>query len=78
MTAPDQDRPSLQDDLRRLEDIVRRLEAEDADLDGALALFEEGVTRLKAARDRLSEAEARVKKVVEQADGSLGLVDLDD
>jgi exodeoxyribonuclease VII small subunit len=69
--------PTLQDDLRRLEEIVRRLEAEDADLDAALALFEEGVVRLRAARERLGEAEARVKKVVEQADGSLGLVDLE-
>ncbi len=68
--------PTLQDDLRRLEEIVRRLEAEDADLDAALALFEEGVVRLRAARERLAEAEARVKQVVEQADGSLGLVDL--
>jgi len=71
------DRPTLQDDLRRLEEIVRRLEAEDADLDAALALFEEGVVRLRAARERLAEAEARVKKVIEQADGSLGLVDLE-
>jgi exodeoxyribonuclease VII small subunit len=69
--------PTLQDDLRRLEDIVRRLEADDADLDSALALFEEGVVRLRAARERLAEAEARVKKVVEQADGSVGLVDLE-
>ena len=69
--------PTLQDDLRRLEEIVRRLEADDADLDAALALFEEGVVRLRAARERLAEAEARVKKVVEQADGSVGLVDLD-
>jgi exodeoxyribonuclease VII small subunit len=69
--------PTLQDDLRRLEEIVRRLEAEDADLDAALALFEEGVVRLRAARERLGEAEARVKKVVEQADGSLGIVDLE-
>jgi exodeoxyribonuclease VII small subunit len=69
--------PTLQDDLRRLEEIVRRLEAEDADLDAALALFEEGVNRLRAARERLAEAEARVKKVVEQADGTLGLVDLE-
>lgn len=69
--------PTLQDDLRRLEEIVRRLEADDADLDAALALFEEGVGRLRAARERLAEAEARVKKVVEQADGSVGLVDLD-
>jgi len=69
--------PTLQDDLRRLEEIVRRLEAEDADLDVALALFEEGVVRLRAARERLAEAEARVKQVVEQADGTLGLVDLE-
>lgn len=69
--------PTLQDDLRRLEEIVRRLEADDADLDAALALFEEGVVRLRAARERLAEAEARVKKVVEQADGTLGLADLE-
>lgn len=69
--------PTLQDDLRRLEEIVRRLEAEDADLDAALALFEEGVVRLRAARERLAEAEAKVRKVVEQADGSVGLVDLE-
>lgn len=70
--------PTLQDDLRRLEEIVRRLEAEDADLDAALALFEEGVARLRAARERLAEAEATVKRVVEQADGTVGLVDLED
>jgi exodeoxyribonuclease VII small subunit len=69
--------PTLQDDLRRLEEIVRRLEADDADLDAALALFEEGVVRLRAARERLAEAEAKVKKVVEQADGSVERVDLD-
>ena len=77
MAKQPSDLPTLQDDLRRLEEIVRRLEADDADLDAALALFEEGVVRLRAARERLAEAEARVKKVVEQADGSVGLVDLE-
>ncbi|HEX5004304.1 MAG TPA: exodeoxyribonuclease VII small subunit [Gemmatimonadales bacterium] len=77
MHKPREDTPTLQDDLRRLEEIVRKLEADDADLDAALALFEEGVVRLRAARDRLAEAEARVKKVVEQADGGVELVDLD-
>lgn len=77
MRKPREDTPTLQDDLRRLEEIVRKLEADDADLDAALALFEEGVVRLRAARDRLAEAEARVKKVVEQADGGVELVDLD-
>ena len=70
--------PTLQDDLRRLEEIVRRLEVEDADLDAALALFEEGVVRLRAALELLAEAEATVKRVVEQADGTVGLVDLED
>ena len=47
---------SLSADLRRLEEIVRQLEADDTDLDRALVLFEEGVARLRAARDRLTEA----------------------
>jgi exodeoxyribonuclease VII small subunit len=69
--------PSLADDLRRLEEIVRRLEGDDSDLDQALALFEEGVALLRAARERLAAAEARVQKVLEQADGTLRLEPLD-
>ena len=69
---------SLADELRRLEEIVRRLEREDGDLDLALALFEEGVTRLRAARDRLGAAEVRVKKVLEDAEGTLRLEDVDE
>jgi len=71
MTKSGSPRPSLADDLRRLEEIVRQLEREDGDLDQALALFEEGVTRLRGARERLTEAEARVKKVLEDAGGEL-------
>jgi len=62
---------TLSADLRRLEEIVRALEADDTDLDTALVLFEEGVARLRAARDRLGEAEARVQKVLEDASGQL-------
>jgi exodeoxyribonuclease VII small subunit len=67
---------SLAAELARLEEIVRRLEAEDADLDEALMLFEEGVRRLRGARDRLAEAELKVQSVLEQADGTLGSSDL--
>ena len=49
--------------LERLEDIVRRLESQDLDLDESLKLFEEGVEQLRAVRERLSAAEARVKQV---------------
>lgn len=69
---------SLGDELDRLEEIVRRLEADDLELDAALALFEEGVTRLRAARGRLDAAELKVRSVLEEADGTLRAVELDD
>jgi exodeoxyribonuclease VII small subunit len=75
MTDPTPD--SLSTDLRRLEEIVRGLEAEDTDLDRALQLFEEGVARLRAARERLTEAEARVQKVLEDAAGKLRITDFE-
>ena len=70
-------RDTLALDLKRLEDIVRALEADDLDLDRALALFEEGVRVLQSARGRLGEAEARVQRVLEDAAGTLRLADLD-
>jgi len=67
---------SIAQDLNRLEEIVRRLEADDVELDAALALFEEGVARLRAARERLASAEVKVQSVLEEA-GDLRLTDLD-
>ncbi len=70
--------PSFGEELERLEAIVRALEDEGVDLDDALKLFEEGVERLKSARTRLHEGELAVKKVLRNADGTLGTADLDD
>jgi exodeoxyribonuclease VII small subunit len=58
-------------ELERLEGIVRGLESPDLELDDALALFEEGVGRLKAARELLNQGEISIKKVIESADGTL-------
>ena len=63
--------------LERLEEIVRRLEAEDLDLDEALKLFEEGVDRLRQARERLTVAEAKVKQVLSEHAGKLRVEDFD-
>ena len=70
-------RSPLADELARLEEIVRKLEADDVELDTALALFEEGVVRLRAARERLADAELKVQAVLEAADGDIRLTDLD-
>jgi exodeoxyribonuclease VII small subunit len=63
--------------LERLEAIVRQLEGQELDLDDALKLFEEGVERLREARDRLTAAEVKVKQVLTDQAGNLKVEDLD-
>jgi len=63
--------------LRRLEEIVRSLEAEDTELDQGLVLFEEGVRLLREARARLEAAELKVQQVLEDAAGDLRATDMD-
>ena len=76
-TDPSLSAPGLAEELSRLEEIVRKLEADDVELDTALALFEEGVARLRAARERLVAAELKVQAVLEEAGGDIRLTDLD-
>lgn len=76
MTESERD-PPLSEQLRRLEEIVRKLEGDDADLDAAIALFAEGVERIRAARQRLAEAQAEVERVVADSAGALTTEPLD-
>jgi len=69
--------PDFGKELERLEAIVRQLETPDLDLDQALKLFEEGVERLRAARERLTAAQAKVKQVLSDHAGTLRVDDLD-
>jgi len=68
---------SFAQQLERLEEIVRRLEAQELDLDEALKLFEEGIERLRAARERLTAAEAQVKQVLSDKAGNFRVEDFD-
>jgi len=61
---------SYERDLARLDEIIAALERNELELDRAIELFEEGVARLRTASESLSKAEAQVKRLVEQADGS--------
>jgi exodeoxyribonuclease VII small subunit len=69
---------TIEQRLARLEEIVNELEREPLELARALALFEEGVGCLRDAAGTLAEAEARVQRLVEQADGALGIEAFDD
>jgi|FaiFalDrversion2_1042247.scaffolds.fasta_scaffold34246_2 exodeoxyribonuclease VII small subunit len=54
--------------LTRLEEIVRQLENEQISLEESLELFEEGVKLADSIQKRLSEAQLRVKKILEEAE----------
>ena len=62
---------SFETDLERLEQIAAALDRADLTLDESLALFEEGIARLRAASEALARAEGRVTTLVERADGAL-------
>ncbi len=71
------EKPSFRAELERLEAIVRSLEGENLDLDKALELFEEGVGRLKQARELLAASELTVQRVLEESDGTISTDDLE-
>jgi exodeoxyribonuclease VII small subunit len=57
----------FEDQLQRLEHIVRQLEDESVGLEGALELFEQGMGLAKSCRSRLEKVEQRVAELL--ADG---------
>jgi exodeoxyribonuclease VII small subunit len=66
---------SYEEDLARIERIVEELERDDLELERALALFEEGVERLRSASKSLERAEGQVRLLVERSDGGFELAD---
>jgi exodeoxyribonuclease VII small subunit len=55
---------SFEDSIRRLSDIVSRLEDGDLPLEESLRLFEEGVRLARASQSRLDAAEKRVEQLL--------------
>ena len=60
---------TFEENLKRLEAIAASLDRDDLALEQALALFEEGIAKLKDASAELARAEGRVRELVERADG---------
>jgi exodeoxyribonuclease VII small subunit len=55
---------NYEDSLKRLEEIVQRLESGQMTLDESLRLFEEGTMLIKVCQSRLTAAELRIEKLV--------------
>lgn len=64
------DELSLEDRLRRLDEIVNQLEGGEVELETGLELFEEGVRHVRRAEALLSQAELRVEELVGEVDSA--------
>lgn len=58
--------------LKRMEEIVAKLEGGDLELEKSIGLFEEGVKMSKTLQRKLDEAEQKIERLVRERDGSLG------
>jgi exodeoxyribonuclease VII small subunit len=56
----------FEDCLKRLEEIVERLEKGDLSLEESLALFEEGMKLSNACRGELDQAEGKIEVLLKQ------------
>lgn len=62
----EKERPSFEEALKRLEEIVKELEDESISLEKSIELYEEGIELSKLCTQTLEEAELRIQKVAEQ------------
>lgn len=69
--------PSFEAAMKRLGEIVERLESGEFPLDESLRLFEEGVVLSKRAGALLDQAERKVEALTRAADGTLAAVPFD-
>lgn len=61
---------SFEENMQRLEQIVRAMERGDVPLEESLKLFREGTELVQNCGKLLDEAELQVKKIVAAADGT--------
>ena len=64
-------KPDFEGSLRRLEEIVGKLESANLSLDEAMKLFEEGVQLSRDCQKHLEQAEGKVEILLKKAGGEL-------
>ena len=63
------DAPDFEAALKKLEEIVKKLETGDLSLDSALELFEEGIKLSRFCHTKLEQAERRVEILLKDGGG---------
>jgi exodeoxyribonuclease VII small subunit len=62
--APEKSAPSFEDAIKRLSEIVTKLEKGDLALEESLKLFEEGVNLSRLSQERLDAAQKKVEELL--------------
>ena len=65
-----QQKPSFENNMQRLEQIVRAMERGDVPLEESLKLFQEGTELVRSCNQLLNNAQLQVKKIMTAPDGS--------
>ncbi len=61
---------SFEQALRRLEEIVRKLEQGEITLDESISMYEEGIALSKSCMEKLTQAELKLKKLGKDMEGN--------
>ncbi len=69
MNAEDVSKLSFEDALKKLEDIVSRLEGGKVNLEDSIKIYEEGEALKQHCEKKLAEAEARIEKITLDSTG---------
>lgn len=65
-----QSKPTFEENMQRLEQIVRAMERGDVPLEESLKLFQEGTELVRKCGKILDEAQLQVKKITADTDGA--------
>lgn len=66
---------SIEDSIKRLNDIVEKLESGEVSLDDAMKLYEEGMIISKECMEKLSKAELKIKQIRKDINGKFKFID---
>ena len=69
--------PGFEDDLKKLEEVVDKLERGDLTLDESVKLFEDGMKLSNACKAELDKAEGRIQLLVQGKKGSMQTAEME-
>ncbi len=78
MPAKKVEKNSLEQSLKRLQDIVEKMEKGEISLDEAVSLYEEGIQISKECAEKLKTAELKIKKLSKDIEGKFDLTESDE